>query len=302
MFHVGTAAVIFALASSLGGSTLEQVQIQHKPSQLLSHVADPGVLILGGAQQTIPGVTRPIREVMLAAPFDATLTQLHVHEGDQVHAGQLIATMDDRVARASLAMAEQAANQTASIARAQASLDRAAQRLERTLKATRAGGANQTELENAQADAAIAEAELRQAEEAREAATLRLELAKAELAEREIRAPFAGTVIQTHTEDGTTLRVGDSIAEIADLTRQRVDLYLNPATALNIAVGDPYSLQIGSEVGPPIAAIARFVEPRIDPASGTTRVAFEIEAQDRVPPPGSLARPTTADVLAEADD
>lgn len=254
--------------------------------------------ILRSSAQSIPGVTRPIREVVLAAPFDAVLTRLYVREGDHVRAGQLIATMDDRVARASVTLAAQAAAQTASIARASAAAEHAQLRFDRTLAAARGGGTNQTEVENAQAELAIAQAELRQAEEARQAAALRLELAQAHLAEREIRAPFTGTILQTHTEDGTTLRVGDAIAELADLTRQRVDLFLAPDAAISVEVGQHYALSIGPDQGVTVSAEARFIEPRVDPASGTIRVAFEINEIEAMPPPGLLARPALPLVLA----
>jgi HlyD family secretion protein len=65
---------------------------------------------------TLDGQITPLQEATLSTPQSGTVTAVYVNEGQRVHAGELLAKLDDSTFRAQLAQAE------AQVAQAQASL------------------------------------------------------------------------------------------------------------------------------------------------------------------------------------
>jgi multidrug resistance efflux pump len=108
-------------------------------------VARPGMLVA-------PGRVEPVHDpVALAFEAQGRIAEIRVDEGDPVHAGQVLARLDDRLARARVAAAE------AGLAQARA----------RHLLARRGPRAEDVAAARAEADAAAATAQHRGAEQAR---------------------------------------------------------------------------------------------------------------------------------------
>jgi len=261
-----------------------------------------GIRLLRSAAdvRVLPGTTRPRREVVLSSNFDATLMRICVEEGQRVRAGELVARLDDRVVRASLMLAKQEAEQVGRINRAQAVVDRSQRILDRTQAAFRSNAANHEEIAEAKTNLAVAVADLTDAEESHEASRFRLVQAEARLAEHEIRAPFDGVVLRRVSEEGSVLRSGDPIAELASIDAMCVDLYLPAVTAIEIELNALYALSLDAPFKKVVWARARYVEQRIDPTSNTMRVVFDFEAPERLIPAGLLVVP--ADRLPNAQE
>ena len=153
------------------------------------------------------------------------------------------------------------------------------------------GGANEEDVDDARSNVALAEADLADAIEQREAARRRLEEASARLDQHTIRAPFDAVVVRRSSEEGAVLRTGDPIAELADIDRVSVDLYLPASTALDVETGGWYALSLGEPIGRVLSARARYIEPRIDPTSNTMRVVFDFDVPAGLVPSGVLVRP-----------
>ena len=50
----------------------------------------------------VRGVVKPVRQTVISVPMEGVIVEVNVNEGDTVKAGQLLAQLDDRVARAAV--------------------------------------------------------------------------------------------------------------------------------------------------------------------------------------------------------
>jgi RND family efflux transporter MFP subunit len=147
--------------------------------------------------------------IRLAGSNDGLVQSVHVEEGERVHAGQLLAVIDDRPARLALAIG------VAAEAEARAALEplrvrlAAAGREAARLGALRASdSAPAVEIDQASDLAAQLHAELRTAEAALATATARLRADEHELERRSIRAPLDGRIVKR------TARPGDGVSTL----------------------------------------------------------------------------------------
>ncbi len=170
------------------------------------------------------GVAAPMREAMLSTKLMATVTEVLVHEGDQVRAGQLLARLD---ARDVTAKAEQVA---ASVAAAEAMQAQAAANVARMRALFADDAAPKAMLEQAEAQFAQADAGLRAAR-----------AAGAEVSAigsySEIRAPFAGRVTHRFVDPGAFAAPGAPIVTVQDDARLRLTVHVTPEAARALRAG-----------------------------------------------------------------
>jgi RND family efflux transporter MFP subunit len=241
----------------------------------------------------IPGVLKPWRSVVLGAPVEATILEVPVREGQRVEAGDPVAVMDNRVELAQVAAARHAAGRTARLERAEAAFDIAELIAERTRAAHDRNAAGDAELEEALARLETARAEVADAREAIRAAELELELAEARLERRTVRAPFAGLITRVEQTEGASLRSGDAIATLDQRTVMRAEVRLGERAAADAEVGRMYALRALNEERTIVAGELVFVEPRIEPASGTLRAVFRVDNPDHRLKAGCLVEPAS---------
>ena len=162
-------------------------------------------------QLPLTGTVTPARRSPVSTEIAGKIAQLHVEEGTLVESGDVLATLDARRARLSLAQA-QAAEREAEAERADAErrLDMARRLAERRAVSEDERRTLETEV---QSDRAVLE---RLQAEADEQALL-LDL-------HDIRAPFAGVVAQRFTDSGAWVQPGDPIVELVELSRLRIDV------------------------------------------------------------------------------
>lgn len=273
--HLG--GMVSATPVSLDGPTSSSIE-------LLPIAADTRVL---------PAVSRPRKSVTLGASFDSQLLEVLVKEGQRVTQGQAIARLDDRVARASLSLAEHEANQTARLDRARLTLEQAQRVLERVRDANARGASNSEEVTAAQTEADIARADLAEAEELAAAARLRLQQARAQVERHLIRAPFDGIVMRLPLHEGSIVQSGDAIVELANVDTLDADLFLPAETATALALGDRYALKFHTPTNKVFWGQVRYIEPRIEPTSSTVRVTFELPAMEGLALAGTLVTPAS---------
>lgn len=278
-------SVVFAGVSALG-TTGARAEVVSAPSEVRVFEIDEAVDVL-------PGTTRPRRSVVLSSSVDSRVMELLVAEGDAVRAGDVVAVLDDRVARAALALARAEAGHVGEVAAATARVRRDRLQVERLEQIFANRASNSAELEDARTALALSEAELRSAIERREAAELRAIQAEAVFEEQRVRAAFDGVVVRRHVEEGAVVRSGDPIAEVVDASRVSVDLYLPAEAALSARAGEVYALSLEAPIRDVVGARVRYVEPRLDATSNTVRVVLDID-RDALPmaiPAGVLAQP-----------
>jgi RND family efflux transporter MFP subunit len=227
--------------------------------------------------QTLLSFTEPNETVLVAAPEAGILAEIAVREGDRVSQGQVIASLDDEVLRASLAAAEAKARTRGELAAAQAAYDVRLRRVEKFRELRQQGHASPEEVEQAEADLAIAEANLITAQESLQQSQLEADRIRAGLERRVIRSPLDGVVLRLHKRAGEAVGNGDAhVATLVQLSALRVTLYLPTARAVRLKPSDTVPLKF-ADSGRRARGRVEFVSPVTDSDSGTVRVVLVID-------------------------
>jgi membrane fusion protein (multidrug efflux system) len=189
-----------------------------------------------------------LREATVRSERGGDVLAVLVEEGDRVAAGQVLARMDptaERVRhRERLAIAE----------RGQARADRASALAARGLVSVDA-------LERDAASAADAR--------------LAVELAATDVAERDLRAPFAGVVARRHVKPGARLSPGAAVFTIVDPTDLQVEIAVPERDLPRLAPGMPARLVAAAAPGCAVDARVASLSPGIDPRTGTGAARIE---------------------------
>ncbi|MCA9298107.1 MAG: HlyD family efflux transporter periplasmic adaptor subunit, partial [Phycisphaerales bacterium] len=143
----------------------------------------------------------------------------------------------------------------------------------------------------------IARADLARAEEAAAQARMQLDLARARLEERRLRAPFDGVVLRVHAEAGAMLGAGDPVVELISVGQMCVDLHLPVEASWTLVPDGRYALEVDGGAGAMVVGQVRYVEPRVDPVARTVRVVFDLQGTGPAPLTGMLVRPGDATML-----
>jgi RND family efflux transporter MFP subunit len=232
---------------------------------------------------TADGFTEPYRTIDVAAAETGIIASLAVHEGDSVHQGDVLATLDDEVHTALLAIADQAMQSAgaldAALAEQQLRQDRLAKL--RTLRGK--GHARQEEVERAKADLAIAEAQIRSAREERAIKKLEYQKIKAQLQRRTIRAPSDGVVTTIVKEVGEYVAANDAnVLTIVQLDPLLATFSLPSQQAASLQVEQNVTVRsldmaaMGAKGPVLMNGVVDFISPVTDAESGTVRVKVRI--------------------------
>lgn len=291
-FMIRTVATTLALALCGAGAAAEPT-------------LDPGTLGFTepahpptGFEAHLHGIAQPGRKVGVASTLEGTLMTLLVREGQVVEAGEPLAVLDNRTARASVRVAEVEADRTADMERAEVAVELARSRYERTRKSSASGGSTDFEIEEALAALKQAEADLKRAREARQSALQRLELEKTRLEQHTIRAPFDGTITRIKAEEGQSITREKEILTLVQLSTLRADVHLPVEAYGKVIEGQTYRLRASAPVSRLIDGRLINVEPVVDPATRTFRCVFEIDNSSESLPAGFLVQVDEQSVLA----
>ena len=243
------------------------------------------------ADRLLHGVVRPQREVAIAPVIDGQLGTISVEEGQVVRAGDELARLDDRVARALVDAARAAAERTAPLEIAQSELAVADTMLKRLRSTTSMGATSTATYEEALARARKARAACDAATEEMLQAQRALELEQARYGQHIMRAPFDGIVVRISAESGQMLMTKDEVLLLVSLEALETEIHLPVSWYGRITRGDRLSFQPASPMAALVTGTVRTVEPMIDPATHTFRVRFDIHNTERRIPAGLTVRP-----------
>lgn len=177
------------------------------------------------------GIAEPIAQATLSTKLMGTVTAVRVREGDQVKAGQVLATID---ARDLDARREQVRS---GIAGAEAMQREASLQAERMRALFADSAAPRAQLDAAEAGLARAEAGLRAAR----ASQSELDAVSGYSV---IRAPFAGTITQRFVDPGAFAAPGAPLLTIQDQRRLRLAVNVAPQAASALRRGATVRAQI----------------------------------------------------------
>ena len=250
----------------------------------------PAVLLLAPVVQAAPPqplgcLIEPFSVSDLGSPVVGVIEQVHVERGDRVHAGQPLATLRADVERMSVSVAEGRALGVGELKAAEANAELARQKLARAADLAGKEFISAQALEQARAEALVAENRLVQAREQRDIYAREHALARAQLGLRTIRSPSNGVVADRY------LSVGERVEEkpmfrIAVVDPLRVEVVL-PA-ALYPVVRKGVQMRISPDfpgAQPRIATVA-LVDRVIEGASNTFRARLSLPNPGNALPAG----------------
>lgn len=228
-------------------------------------------------EPTIPaiGTIQANNGVDLSVESAGIVREILFKANQQVEQGDVLVRLDDEIQRADL-----------EAARTQASLDQ--QSLTRAQELGRRGVGSQSTLDAAQAAA-----------EASASAAIKAEAA---LNQKQIRAPFSGTIGIPRLELGQYLQPGSVVATLQNLETMRVDFTVPEQQFALLEMGQAVRVGLTDEDMPYSGTIIG-IDPKIDPATRLVSVRAEIADADGQLNPGQFARvrveqPAEADIIA----
>lgn len=266
-----------------------------------AHADDPKPVL------EVKGVVAPVARVVVSSKGTGVIRDIRVEAGQRVQKGEILAALDDealkvelRVAQANVKRAEARFESVksagdferrkceASVQRAKAEWDRA-RKLGPAVSTAELGVLEQaltvTELDLKAATDGGKEAVARAEVEVARATLERVTLA---LAESRLLAPINGVVLHQGATAGQFVRPGDTLFEIADVSKWVARVRVPERALDQVAVGQACRVTLPGR-DDPLAGKVLSIAPVIDPATSTGTVTVAIDTGDKPPRVGSSA-------------
>ena len=208
------------------------------------------------------GTANASRGVDLTVETTGIVRDVEFDANQSVEQGQLLVQLDDAIQQADI-----------EVGRTQAALDM--QTLERTRELQQRGVGSSVSLEAAQAAASVSAAQV-----------TRLE---AVLAQKQLIAPFAGTIGIPRVEPGQYISPGTVVATLQDVSTMRADFTVPEQQLASLSIGQPVRLGVGGREFPFSGEITG-IDPKVDPASRLASVRARIENTDGALTPGQFVQ------------
>ncbi|SOE19045.1 RND family efflux transporter MFP subunit [Hoeflea halophila] len=206
----------------------------------------------------VRGVIRALHQATLSTHLRARVTALKFREGDHFSQGDTLVEFDCRAEEARLGAAR-------------AIRDEKSVRLEgaKYLRGLKAGSTQDVRIASAQVDQADAD----------------IAAIAANLDGCTLKAPFDGTVYETHIRENETPSDGARILSIINIDDPEIELIV-PSNWINgIAPGRRFDFRI-DETGETLTAVVRRIAPVVDPVSQTFKIYAEFAEQGAKVLPG----------------
>jgi len=229
---------------------------------------------------------RPYHNIELSSTERGIIREILVKPGDDVKAGQILLKLNDEVIAAQLEQARVQARGTGLIATAEAGYKLAKSRFEIVSELNKRGTANEAEFDREQTNMKAREGELTAAKEAREVYRFQEERMEAELEQRYVRTPIAGTVVDITKEvsEPVGLSTGAEppyLVRVVNLDQLSVKAHVPYANARLLKLSQMLSIRLEDGRNTLAQGKIEFLSPVVDPATGTVEVRLIVENRER---------------------
>ncbi|WP_375601667.1 efflux RND transporter periplasmic adaptor subunit [Enterobacter hormaechei] len=239
------------------------------------------------------GRIEAVESVQLRPRVSGYIEKVNYTDGQEVKKGEVLFTIDDRTYRAALEQAQ------ANLARAKTQASLARSEANRTDKLVNTNVVSREEWEQRRSAATQAQADIRAAQAAVDAAQLNLDFTK-------VTAPIDGRASRALITSGNLVTAGDSASVLTTLVSQKtvyvyfdVDEstylhYQNLARSGQRASGDraalPVEIGLTGEEGYPHQGKVDFLDNQLTPSTGTIRMRALLDNSQRQFTPGLFSR------------
>jgi RND family efflux transporter MFP subunit len=210
----------------------------------------------------VTGTIRPRNDTDVLPKVGGRIESVHASVGERVTAGQLLAVIEHEE------IAWQARQAEAAVRLAKAGVDGARLELDRTKALFDGGSASPAQLDGVRVKLDLAEAQLAQAEAA-------AGLARQNLANARVVAPFAGTVTRRPVNVGAQVNTGTVLFTVQDVAALKLETSVDAAAFVRLARGQPVEVTVDARPGDAFRGRVTLLSPALDPQ--TRRAAVELE-------------------------
>jgi len=262
-----------------------------KPSELATASPPPAAVTLAqvkpvqrAPREEITGSLMPAKGLQLGFEVAGRLARLWVKKGSRVTEGQLLAQLNPEMADAQVQVAE------AAVKAAEAQAGMAADVAARNAELQKTGSVSDLLGKSSAGAAASAQAQLK-------AAKAQLALARASRRRQDLRAPFAGTLIDAPDQVGAAVTSSSLLFSLEALDPLVLKLTVSEAARAQLKPLSRVQVEAVGSSGATADAFVRVVIPSADPA--TRRIPVEVQVPN---PDGRFTAHTLARALLPLGD
>ena len=223
--------------------------------------AEPATTMVFADRIEAVGTARANEQVTLSAPVTARIVRLNFDDGGFVRAGQVVASL-------------QQAEQNAQLAEVQARAREAQQQLRRLEQLKDRGFVSKSSYDAQVAAATAAGAQAQQV--------------RAQIGDRNVRAPFSGWVSLRNISVGTIANQGTEIATISDVGTIKLDFQVPETMLAVIRPGLPIEAVAAAYPDRPFRGTIHTIDPVVDPNTRAVTVRARLPNPDRLLRPGMM--------------
>lgn len=228
------------------------------------------------------------RKAAIASEITGKVIELLVEEGMPVQKGQVLARLDSVLAEKDLALAQSRAEAAEAAAAAVSAELRDVERiLKRTLALSQQNFASEAALTKAEARAAVLRAQSRQAQAHSETAKLDVQRTAAALEKHQIRAPFAGVVIERDAQAGEMIALMSAggftrtgVCMIVDMESIELEVEVNEAFIARVSPGAEASAVLDAYPDLTFPASVTAIIPTANRDKATVKVRAGLKRKD----------------------
>lgn len=249
------------------------------PRVLLLVLLNPLWVTTAHAALSAACLIEPTQQVNLGTPVTGVLEKVWVKRGDAVKKGQVLATLHASVEQAALALAKYKSEQQAALALAEHKMQFAKQKYQRRQAMAQDQLMPEQERDDAEADYRLAEAEWQLAQENHQLAIYEYQQQKAQLAQRTLRSPLTGVVVEQNAYAGETVEANSNtkpLLKLAQLDPLRVQVILAQRYFNQVRVGQRVTVVPEKPLTETYQATVKTVDKVLDAASGTFVVFLDL--------------------------
>lgn len=228
------------------------------------------------------------RKATVAAEITGKVVGVYVDEGMTVTEGQVVARLDSVLAEKDYELAKSRVQSAdAAIAMITADLEDAHRILTRIQALSQKNVATEADLTKAQARVGVLSAQIRQARSQLETAKIDAERSASVLGKHQIRAPFAGVVVDRSAQPGemiSPMSVGGytrtGICTVVDMDSIEIEVDVNEAFIGRVTPGGAVNAVLDAYPGWTIPASVIAIVPTANREKATVRVRIRFEKKD----------------------
>ena len=207
------------------------------------------------------GTARARESITVTAKVSETVQAVHFDSGQEVKQGAVLVTLSGQQQQAALVQAQAASKEAEQLY------------------------ARQVELERQQL---IARSQLDTQRAMRDQARAQVAQVRAQLGDRQVRAPFSGVLGIRQVSPGALVTPGTAIATLDDLSSMHVDFPVPEGALAQLAVGQQVNGRTAAYPDKRLVGTVSTIDARVDPATRSVTVRADFPNPDRSLRPGML--------------